>query len=83
MVEEKTINIFEHELVPKHRILSEEEKQELFKKHGTELKELPRIYIKDPAVVAVGGKIHDVLEITRKSPTAGETKYYRVVISSR
>ncbi len=83
MVEEKTVNIFEHELVPKHRILTEEEKQELLKKYGIELKNLPRIYLKDPAIVAIGGKVHDVIEIARKSPTAGETKYYRVVVSSK
>ena len=82
-VEKKKINIFEHELVPEHRILSEEEKEELLKKHGIKLKDLPRIYLKDPAIVAIGAKLHDVIEITRKSPTAGKTKYYRVVVSSK
>jgi len=76
---QEKIDIFKHELVPKHRILTEEEKENLLKKYGVKLSQLPRISPKDPAAKAIGAKPNDVIEITRKSPTAGETKYYRVV----
>ena len=79
----KEINIFEHELVPKHRIMSEKEVEELLKKYGITKKELPKILITDPAVKALNAKVGDVIEITRKSPVAGTTKYYRVVIKPK
>lgn len=81
--ENEKINILQHELVPKHRILNEEEKQELYKKYGIKPKDLPKISLKDPAVKAIEGELHDVIEITRKSSTAGEAKYYRLVVSSK
>ncbi|HDH91377.1 MAG TPA: DNA-directed RNA polymerase subunit H, partial [Candidatus Aenigmarchaeota archaeon] len=67
--------------VPKHEIISEKEREELIKKYGiTSLKQLPRIFTSDPVVKAIGAKPGDIIKITRKSPTAGETVYYRVVI---
>ena len=75
-----TINIFENELVPKHEILSEEEKKELLKRLGIKEKELPKILESDPAARALGAKKGDVIKITRKSPTAGKCYYYRLVI---
>lgn len=84
MAEEKEskeeFDIFTHRLVPKHRILGEEEKRELLARYNAKLVDLPRILITDPAVRKLGAKPGDVIEITRSSPTAGETKYYRVVI---
>ncbi len=74
-------NILEHDLVPPHRILLEEEKEELKKKYRlSSFKQLPRVKVSDPSVIAIGGVIGDVIEITRKSSTAGEIKYYRLVI---
>ncbi len=74
------INPFVNELVPKHEILSEEEKKKLLEKFNISLKQLPRILITDPCVKALGAKVGDVIKITRKSPTAGEYFYYRVVV---
>ena len=73
-------SIFKHVLVPKHRVMSEKEKRELLKKYSITLNQLPRIRVRDPAAMTIGARVGDVIEITRKSPTAGETKYYRVVI---
>ncbi|MEM5793113.1 MAG: DNA-directed RNA polymerase subunit H [Candidatus Aenigmatarchaeota archaeon] len=80
---DQKIDVLKHELVPKHRILTEEEKEALLKKYGVKLTQLPRISSKDPVVKAIGAKPNDVLEITRKSVTAGETKYYRVVTPNK
>ena len=77
---EKKIDILKHRLVPKHRIMSEKEVEELLKKYGVTKDKLPKILISDPVVKAIGAKIGDVIEITRKSPIAGQTKYYRVVV---
>jgi DNA-directed RNA polymerase subunit H len=73
-------DVSKHELVPKHEILSKEEKEELLKKYGITIKELPRILSSDPAIKALNPKIGDVIKITRKSKTAEESVYYRVVV---
>lgn len=83
MVSKKNIskvNILEHVLVPRHRILSNEEKEALLKKYGIKPSQLPKILAGDPIVVAIGAKPGDIIEITRKSPIAGETLAYRTVV---
>jgi len=76
----KELDILKHELVPKHKILNEKEREELFKKYGINIKQLPRISGSDPVIKVINGQLGDVIEITRKSLTAGETVYYRVVV---
>jgi DNA-directed RNA polymerase subunit H (RpoH/RPB5) len=76
----KQLDITKHELVPKHEILNENEKKELLQKYGITLRQLPRILITDAMVKILNAKIGDVIKITRNSPTAGETVYYRVVV---
>jgi len=76
---EKEIDIFKHELVPQHRILTEEEKKKFLEKYGARPQDLPRISHKDPAVKAINAKPNDIIEIIRDSPTAGKSKYYRIV----
>ncbi|MBD3155817.1 MAG: DNA-directed RNA polymerase subunit H [Candidatus Aenigmarchaeota archaeon] len=74
-------DVLKHNLVPEHRVLSPEEKEELKEKYNLRtLKQLPKMKVSDPAVIAVGGVIGDVIEITRSSPTAKETVYYRLVV---
>ncbi len=74
------INIEKHDLVPKHTILNEKEKEELFNRYKINLRQLPRIIETDPQIKILNGKPSDVVKIVRKSATAGETVYYRVVI---
>ena len=76
----KKLEIDKHELVPKHILLTEKEKEELLQKFGIGLRQLPRISIEDPAIKDSNAKIGDVVKIIRKSPTAGETLYYRVIV---
>ncbi len=76
----KEFDITKHDIVPKHELLNEKEKEEVLKKFGIVLRQLPRILDTDPMVKIVDGKIGDVVKITRKSETAGEAVYYRVVI---
>ena len=70
-----------HELVPKHSKLSEKEMKELFAKYAIELPNLPRIFKSDPAILDLDVKEGDIIKISRKSPTAGETVFYRRVVA--
>jgi len=74
-----SFNIFKHYLVPKHEILSPEERQALLEKYRIEPYKLPRIKASDPAVRLIGAKPGDIVKIVRRSPTAGESVYYRYV----
>lgn len=79
METETEIDILKHELVPKHIILNEEEKKEILKNLQIEPHQLPKILTLDPVVKAINAKEGDILKIVRKSPTAGESIYYRIV----
>lgn len=73
-------NIFEHDLVPKHYVLSKEEADELLLKYRIKPYQLPIIRKNDPAIIFIGGKPGDIVKIVRKSLTAGEAVYYRYVV---
>jgi len=60
--------------------MKEEEVKKLLERYGITKKQLPKILTTDPVVKALGAKVGDVIEIERKSPVAGVTKYYRVVV---
>lgn len=72
--------ILEHNLVPKHEIMAKKEVTEILEKYGVTDAQLPKIRESDPIVQAIGAKRTDVLKITRKSPTAGNALYYRIVV---
>jgi len=78
--EKKHINIFESSIVPKHVILTADEKSELMKKLNITSKQLPRIKEDDAVVEEIGAKKGDVVKIIRNSQSAGEYIYYRVVV---
>jgi DNA-directed RNA polymerase subunit H len=68
-----------HILTPKHSKLSEKEKAQLFEKYHVTSKELPKILKTDSAVKELDIKPGDIVKITRKSQTAGESIFYRAV----
>lgn len=74
-------DVTKHELVPKHSKLSDKETKELFAKYAIELSNLPRIFKSDPAIVDLDVGDGDIVKIVRSSPTAGETVFYRRVVS--
>ena len=76
----KKVDILQHVLVPAYKVLGEEEINEVLAKYGLKRSQLPRTLHSDPIIKKLGAKIGDVLEITRKSHTAGTAKYYRVVV---
>jgi DNA-directed RNA polymerase subunit H (RpoH/RPB5) len=72
--------IFEHTLVPKHEILTEEEKNQILAKYKLQPYQIPHIKSDDPVVKAIGAITGDVLRIIRKSQTAGKHISYRYVV---
>ena len=79
MAEKTKIDIFKNNLVPRHEVLSEETKNDFLKTLNIVASQLPKILSTDPCVKLLNAKKGDVLKILRKSPTAGEYYYYRVV----
>ena len=73
------IDILKHELVPRHEILSAAEKKELLEKMSISERQLPKILDSDPVIKKIEAKPGDVIKITRKSQTSGETVYFRLV----
>ena len=72
-------NILDNDLVPDHRILSDEEKEKVAKQYNIMKDEnWPEISRFDPPAIAIGLRPGQVTEITRNSPTALETKYWRL-----
>lgn len=74
------IDIRDHRAVPNHRKMSEEEVEELLEKFDAVKEDLPKIERTDAALKQMDIEVGDVIEIKRKSPTAGKTTYYRRVI---
>ena len=70
----------QHVLVPKHEVLSPEEAKQVLEKYRVKPEQLPYILASDPVVRELGAKPGDIIKITRPSPTAGVTVYYRYVV---
>lgn len=81
MDEKMKFDILKHKLVPHHEILSEKEVEKLLKVYNIRKEQLPRILVTDPVVKAIGAKEGDVIKIERKSPTAGVSVAYRLVVN--
>ncbi len=74
------LDIKNHILVPKHEKCSEAEKKRVLEKYNSELKDFPKIAVNDSALYELDVKIGDMIKISRDSPTAGKSIFYRVVI---
>ncbi len=76
------VKVTDHVLVPKHEILSADEKKEVLGKFNATEEQFPFLFSIDPVAREIGAKPGDMVRITRKSDTAGETTYYRFVVES-
>ena len=81
MVSKKPVTLApDHIYVPKHEIIPRKEAEEVLEKYHCKATDLPLIFVNDPAIIAIGVKPGDMIKITRKSATAGESFYYRYVV---
>jgi len=75
-----SLDVLNHEMVPDHQVMAEEEVANLLAKYHISLEQLPKIYHDDPALKAIGGDVGNVIRITRDSRTAGRAEAYRLVV---
>jgi len=81
-IEKQQFDIMNHDLVPLHIIVSDDEKKELFEKYNITPDQLPKILDSDPVSISIGAKPGQIVKIVRKSHTAKEAVAYRFVIES-
>lgn len=74
-------NILNHTLVPKHTVLSEEEKIVFLEKYNiTNKKMIPTISYFSPVSIVLGIRPDDICKIERFSKTAINSDFYRICI---
>jgi len=80
MEKEQKFDISQHELVPLHIKLNEDEKQKVLDELNISEKQLPSINENDVMIKKLNAKVGDLIKIIRKSQTSKESVYYRVVV---
>jgi DNA-directed RNA polymerase subunit H (RpoH/RPB5) len=74
-------NILNHRFVPKIKVLTDEEKDEMMReKNIQDISQIPEISRFDPQALAIMLRPKQVCRIFRISPTALETTFYRVCV---
>ena len=62
------------------KAMNKKDAEKVLQKFNCKPTEMPLIFANDPAIIGLGVKPGDMIKITRKSPTAGESVYYRYVV---
>ena len=75
-----TFDLFKHELVPRHEILTEEERREVLKRFHAEPYQFPWIKASDPIAILLGAEPGDIIRVIGESATAGRSESYRYVV---
>jgi len=70
----------DHEMVPEHVLLTPEECAEVLKSYNIGAPQLPKIHVTDPAAKEIEAKVGDIIKVIRKSTTAKQSIFYRLVI---
>jgi DNA-directed RNA polymerase subunit H len=78
--EKKILKITDHIYQPKHEVLPKTHAEEVLRKFNTKPGQLPYILQSDKGIEDLEPRPGDVIKITRKSPTSGESVYYRYVV---
>lgn len=77
---ELMINLVDHDLVPKHIVLTKEESDEVLKTYIAKKKNMPKILSNDRVARYYGVKVGDIFKIIRPSEKSGLVPTYRLVI---
>lgn len=75
-------NKIDHDYVPPHRVLTDQERADFMETYHLKKKDLPRIHVTDPIARYYNMKVGDVVHITRPSITSGYSSTYRIVINA-
>ncbi len=75
-----TFDLFEHEHVPKHEILTEDERKEVLERFHAKPYQFPWIKATDPISIILGAEPGDIVRAIGKSSTAGRSESYRYVV---
>ena len=82
LVQEMIIDIASCDFVPKHILLSVEEKEKILNESITSQAEIPKIFITDPMSKYFNAKVGQIFRILRPSETSVYSVYYRLVIKN-
>ena len=75
-------NITKHDLVPKMRIISPEEKANVLERYSAKPSQMPQILKSDPQAKFLGVRKGDMCEIIRASETSGHSVTYRMCLQN-
>ena len=76
------MNKIEFNYVPRHEVLSENERKEFIKSYQITRDKLPKLELYEPMARYYNMKVGDIVRIHRNSPMTGKAIYYRVVVPS-
>ena len=79
-IEKKIVKITNHIYQPKNEILPKPEASSVLKRYNAKPSQLPYIMLRDKGLQDLDVRPGDIIKITRKSPTSGESVYYRYVV---
>ncbi len=81
-IRKNEFDLTEHQLVPKHTIISEKKEKEVLEKYNIHPDQLPKILNTDPVVVSIGAKPGQIIKVERESQTARKAVAYRIVVET-
>lgn len=79
-LDELLIVIIDHNIVPQHILLTEDEKNKYFSVFNHHPRDMKKMLLNDPVARFYGAKVGDLFKIIRSSITSGKEIDYRIVI---